>query len=117
MHLIDCLDNSDCATGASCIGGLCGCNTGTPVLVGDSASDTSDECVECTDSNFGSCEPNDSCDTSTNLCVGMLFCYILTFVYLFCFIVAYSLMYFTMVEQLIYLVAFYLFCFVISQIA
>ena len=67
---VDCLDNSGCATGASCNAGVCGCNTGTPVLVGNSASDTSDECVECTASDFGSCEEFDSCDTSNNACVG-----------------------------------------------
>ena len=71
LTYLDCLDNTDCATGASCTSNVCGCNAGTPVLVGDSASDTAVECVECTSSNFGSCEPNDSCDTSTNLCVGM----------------------------------------------
>ena len=67
---VDCLDNSDCATGASCNAGVCECNSGTPVLVGNSASDTSDECVECTDSNFGSCLATDVCDTSSNDCVG-----------------------------------------------
>ena len=68
---LDCLDNSDCATGASCNAGVCACNVATPVLVGDSASDTSNECVECTSTDFGSCEQYDSCDTSTNVCVGM----------------------------------------------
>ena len=79
---LDCLDNSDCATGASCDAGVCSCNTGTPVLVGDSASDTSDECVECTSTDFGSCAEFDSCDTSTNLCVGKnnyFFCFLFSF--------------------------------------
>ena len=62
--------DSDCAAGASCAAGVCSCDTETPVLVGDSASDTSSECVECTDSDFGSCESNDSCDTANNVCVG-----------------------------------------------
>ena len=50
---------------------LCNCNNAdTPVLVGDSASDTSNECVECTSTDFGSCGPNDSCELINNVCVG-----------------------------------------------
>ena len=82
---LDCLDDSDCATAASCNAGVCECNAGVPALIGSSASDTTSTCVECTSSDFGSCEPNDSCDTSTNLCVGKCCCCIafVLFFYLF----------------------------------
>ena len=80
--LIDCLNNANCAPGASCNAGVCSCNAGTPVLVGDSASDTTDECVECTATNFGSCHAYDSCDTANNVCVGIvLFLFDIIFIY------------------------------------
>ena len=69
-NILDCLSNAECATGASCNAGVCECNSDTPVLTGDSASDIADICVECTATDFGSCDSNDSCDDSTNLCVG-----------------------------------------------
>ena len=68
---LDCLNDFDCAFGASCTAGVCGCNAETPVLVGDSASDIADLCVECVSGNSGSCSSIQVCDVSSAVCVGM----------------------------------------------
>ena len=67
---LDCLSDSDCATGAICLGGECSCNINIPVLVGGIASNTSATCVECSSSDSSECTSIEVCDTVSNICVG-----------------------------------------------
>ena len=82
---VDCLSDSDCATGASCAAGVCSCDVETPVLVGDSAADTSATCVPCTGSDSGSCGVFEVCDAPINTCKRMSFIYFISFLFFFFF--------------------------------
>ena len=87
MHMIilDCLTDADCAAGAVCTNNTCTASTDTPVCLDGVPSDSGATCVECTAADFGSCEPNDSCDEINNVCVGKARVFFFFFFFFFFF--------------------------------